>query len=137
MGFVSHPDFTAKVRFCLPLFGEGIVRGVTYRSARFVVDGIEEEFAGFTAGDFWNGWACPVFTRQVAEQVLAASETNGYRWQYNPASNAFEVRHEDDPEDYEPQIFNGVTVTFEDGHSIDVYAIGAYSWTWTEAEQVL
>ena len=109
----------------------------TYRSARFVVDGIQEEFASFTADDFWNGWACPVFTRQVAEQVLTASEANGYRWQYNSVSDAFEVRHEDDPEDYEPQIFNGMTVTLDHGHSIDVYAIGAYSWTWTEAEQVL
>lgn len=108
-----------------------------YRSASFVVDGINEEFAGFTIGDLWNGWACPVFTRQAAEQVLIASEANGYRWQYNPASDAFEVRHEDDAADYEPQVCNGVTATLDDGRRIDVYAIGAYSWTWTEAEQVL
>lgn len=107
-----------------------------YRPASFAVDGIDEEFAGFTAGDLWNGWACPAFTRQVADQVLVASEANGYRWQYNAALDAFEVQHEDDPEDYEPQVFSGVTVTLDNGRSINAYVIGAYSWTWTEAEQV-
>ena len=108
-----------------------------YRPARFVIDGVDAEFPGFTSGELWNGWACPAFTRQIAEQILIASESNGYHWRYNPAINAFEVWHEDDPEDYEPQIFNAMAANPEDGSSVEIYAIGTYSWTWTEVEQVI
>lgn len=108
-----------------------------YRSAHFAVDGIDEEFAGFTAGDFWNGWACPSFTRQTAEQILIASEPNGYQWQYDLRTNAFEIRHVEDPDDYEPQIYKGTTITLDDGSDTEVYSIGAYSWTWIETEKSL
>lgn len=105
---------------------------ITHRPGRFAVDGIGVEFSGFTTGDLWNGWACPVFTRQVAEQILVASEINGYHWQYDSATNAFEVRHEDDPNDFEPQTFNGIIIALDDGSSAETYPIGAYSWTWSE-----
>lgn len=108
-----------------------------YRSAHFSVDGIDDEFPGFTAGDFWNGWACPSFTRQTAERILIASEPNGYQWQYNVETNAFEIRHSEDPDDYEPQTFSGMTITLDEGNRVEVYGIGAYSWTWMETEKVL
>lgn len=111
-------------------------RMTVYKSARFAVDGIDEEFPGFTAGDFWNGWACPSFTRQIAEQILIASELNGYQGQYNQETNAFEIRHAEDPDDYEPVVFNSMTITLDNGSRIEVYGIGAYYWTCTEIEKV-
>lgn len=109
----------------------------TYKSAYFAVDGVDEKFIGFTAGDFWNGWACPVFTRLTAEQILVASEPNGYQWQFNVETNAFEIQHVEDPDNYEPEVFNKMTITLDDGSNVEVYGIGAYSWTWTEVERVI
>jgi hypothetical protein len=31
-------------------------------------------YEGYTNGNHWNGWACPYFTRQIAEQI--AREVN-------------------------------------------------------------
>lgn len=86
-------------------------------------------FDGYTDGDSWNGWACPYFTQDIAEAVLKASEKNGYIWSYDETAACFLVRHNEDPEDYEPEMFAGVKIQVE-GHEIIAYAIGAYSWTW-------
>lgn len=76
----------------------------------------------------WNGFACPAFTREQAEKALTHSEARGYRWHYDEVVDAFVVNHEDDPTDWEPQVFEGF-----DHDDMRLYAIGAYSWTWNEA----
>lgn len=100
-----------------------------FTSARFCMDAIEGEFRGYTNGDSWNGWACPYFVRSVAEQVLIASELNGYRWTYDAARDVFSVRNEEDSADYETEEFAGLDITVGE-QAMRVYAIGAYSWIW-------
>jgi len=101
------------------------------RNATFVIESIPEEtFQGYTDNDTWNGWACPYFKKSEAERVLRASEANRYIWSYDTQQDAFVVRSEDDPEDYEPEEFKAVKRTLEGGGEVTVYGIGAYSWIW-------
>jgi hypothetical protein len=102
----------------------------TYKPATFVIDSIDAQFSGFTSGDLWNNWACPCFSKAEAERILSESRANGYEWHYNPNNDSFEVRHADDPEDYAPEVFQGITIVLNDGNSIRVYPVGTYSWTW-------
>jgi hypothetical protein len=45
----------------------------TMIEARFELDGIEEIFPGYhNPNRRWNGWACPWFTKDVAEKIAAA-----------------------------------------------------------------
>lgn|SRR5688572_24851672 len=101
-----------------------------FQRARFTIDSLPNRiFEGFTDGDTWNGWACPYFSRDVAESILQASENNGYSWTYDAKTGSFIVHHHDDPKDSEPELFNGVWINI-DNESILVYAIGAYAWAW-------
>lgn len=101
------------------------------RKATFVIDSIPDvTFEGYTDGDTWNGWACPYFEKSEAERVLEASQANHYSWSYDSEQDAFIVRSEDDPEEYEPEVFGAVKRNVEDNGQVTVYGIGAYSWIW-------
>lgn len=86
-------------------------------------------FEGFTDGETWNGWACPYFTYDIAEGILKASESNGYRWNFDTKADAFFVRHIEDSEDSSPDQFKGIQVVAAD-QAVVLYAVGAYSWSW-------
>ena len=104
-----------------------------FTSKQFCMDALADRFEGYTDGDIWNGWACPYFLQEVAEKVLAESEANGYSWEYEEAQDAYVVRNENDPVDYEPEIFEGIEISVE-GNRTTVYPIGAYSWVWEICE---
>lgn len=98
--------------------------------AHFRMDALGNEvFEGFTDGSDWNGWACPFFVKAVAEKVLKASEKNGYLHSYDKEKDAFIVTNTEDPEDYEPEIFEATKITI-DNEEVVVYPIGAYYWIW-------
>lgn len=101
-----------------------------FRRADFAIEALGNvSFQGFTRGETWNGWECPYFSRETAEQILKASERNGYRWRYDDKADAYLVNHLDDPEDFEPERFEKNIIRIGD-FEIAVYAVGAYSWTW-------
>lgn len=101
-----------------------------FTRARFFSDMLGNVyFDGYTDGDSWNGWACPYFTQETAEAILNTSKENGYTWSYDETAACFIVRHNEDPEDYEPERFAGVKILAEN-REIIVFAIGAYSWAW-------
>lgn len=103
----------------------------------FVLDDAQlGSFKGYGDGSNWNGFACPYFEREIAERVLWASEANGYRWTYDADRDAFLVRSEEDPADYEPEVFEGIERRTTDGETLIVYAIGAYSWSWRATEEM-
>jgi hypothetical protein len=108
-------------------------REANFGISRFCLDSLTGNFEGFTNGDSWNGWACPYFERAIAQTVLEASVANGYVWSYDAERDSFVVRSADDPEDYEPEEFQGVTVEI-DGEALKLYPVGAYAWIWEECE---
>jgi hypothetical protein len=106
----------------------------TMEKAEFYLDADPETtFSGYTKGDTWNGWACPYFEKEVAEQIAEHhGEIHRYEnaeeyWaEYDPDEDVFRF-HDDQGE--EPRTFGPVET--EKGK---LYAIGAYCWTWVEVE---
>lgn len=85
----------------------------------FSLDAIEgKKFPGYTFGDDWNGWATPYFEKPEANLIMEALGGT-----YNDGKYLFDDGY-DGFDEYEKQ-----TIETVDGPK-DVYAIGAYSWTW-------
>lgn len=107
-----------------------------WEKAQFSIDSIPSKtFEGYSNGDDWNGWACPFFEFETAQQILKLSEANGYSWSYEADNDTFAVRNSEDPADYSPEEFAGTKIQV-DGHEFTVYGIGAYSWIWEVAETI-
>lgn len=90
----------------------------------FYLDAIEgKEFSGYTFGDDWNGWETPYFEKPAANLIMEALGGT-----YKDGKYLFDDGYGGE-EEYEKQ-----TIDTVDGPK-DVYAIGAYSWTWSSAEK--
>lgn len=76
----------------------------------------------------WNGWACPYFTREVAEQVLNDTITPPGEYAFSETGDFFLIVDVFDKED---EIYHGVAT--EHG---TLYAIGAWAWCWELVEEV-
>ena len=48
------------------------------RKTKFNIDNNENIYEGYTYGDTWNGWACPYFTKEVADQMTKDYEEAMY-----------------------------------------------------------
>lgn len=103
-----------------------------FQRGKFSIDSLPDTtFEGFTAGETWNGWACPYFMHDGALAVLKASENNGYRWFFDSGTDTFVVSHSEDPDDFEPQRFQAIRINL-DNEDIVVYGIGAFAWIWEQ-----
>lgn len=97
------------------------------RKTLFTIDGTEAIFEGYTDGSHWNGWACPWFTKEVAEEIMRIN--NAYytfgEWQmrYDAEQDAFVREYEDE----EPDIFQG-----KDINGKHLYPIGNMCWVWDD-----
>jgi hypothetical protein len=108
------------------------------RPVRVSWDGGDEEtpiFDGFTAGATWNGFVCPYFTKEVADQIAAECNAVAQEYPdcetvtYDPERDAYALDRADydDGPDY-------VYGQFAASIGQTVYPIGAFGWTWTEVE---
>jgi len=117
------------------------------RPATFTIDGCTTvpgdwdspllRFAGYTRGQYWNGWACPYFPKETADAVIASMNTLGEdenpRIRYDPAQDAYVS--EDPHFPGEPTIWAGEDLETTEGKK-RVYAIGAFSLIWDEVEDL-
>ena len=95
------------------------------KKSLFTIDGIDAIFEGYTDGRHWNGWACPYFTEEVANQIMRVNnKINGedYQMRYDEDYDAF-IRDEDD----ELYGIQGVDI---DG--LHLYPIGNACWIWDD-----
>ena len=107
------------------------------RPGRFVIDGLDGVYDGFTRGETWNGFAVPYFPLAEARRVAAdyAAQPAGLDGQtsaeydqnrdvirlYDPCS--------DEWDEYGPVGIDAGTV-----HGLrGLYSVGARYWTWEEA----
>ena len=97
----------------------------------FLKDGYFDEydnvsFEGIDLNNKWNGWSCPAFTKEVADEIA---------FTLNKCSDEFGRIEFFDSDD------GGYYVSFEDGVEYErfeamvidgtlYYPIGAYSWIW-------
>lgn len=106
-----------------------------YRKTSFTLDALENKaFSGYTSGETWNGFACPLFSYDEATKILdLLQERTGDEtlesWEYEASKDKF-LLHSSTHE--EPETFEGQPIEVE-GEVVDLYPIGSYSWTWLEA----
>ena len=110
---------------------------VFYNFARKAKFSIEEcpEFEGYTFNQYWNGWDCPYFTKDVAMEVCKEfsyeyNDEEECRCFYDEETDTFYC--EDWNYDYERQeIGHPTEINTEDG-VIKVYDFGYAGWIWSE-----
>lgn len=95
------------------------------RETEFSIDTLGSKvFEGYTQGEEWNGWACPYFTFEQAEQVVKAHSEKGLKAWYDPDTDAFS---------FEIEASNEIdTFKAEEIEGQRLYPIGASCWIWEE-----
>jgi hypothetical protein len=102
--------------------------------AEFFLDVVSDTtFRGYTSGDTWNGWACPLFPKPEADRIAETFDGfkdpytgEEHRAAYDEEADAFVFY---DPADDHWSAFRGV-----DLEGTTLYPIGTYAWTWREAD---
>ncbi len=99
--------------------------------AVFAIDAFDGYFHGITAGQCWNGFACPLFTIEEGKRLAAINNATDFcgRLEYDEKTDTF-LHYDYDNEDQGPQ---GYPVTLIDGQKF--YPIGAFGWTWYEVTE--
>jgi hypothetical protein len=111
--------------------------------ARVYLDGINPDApvdAYVCEGEFWNGWACPYFTKEQAYVFAAMWHARFYKktWSrkklftFDAANDIYSFF---DPENEEIEAVKGADRLGPDGATIHVYAIGSHGWTWSIEEE--
>ena len=77
------------------------IRAVCLTPSLFSIDG-GTAYAGVSNGRRWNGWECPLFTKEVAERIF---QDAGLKYDYLPDTDEFRMLNEwahpeEDPYEY-------------------------------------
>lgn len=102
---------------------------LSWRPAFFEV--ADFRYAGFTDGDAWNGWATPVFTKQVAIQIAKDLDSPDERLAYDESLDAFTSIT---PDSEKPYLIEGFPIVVG-AETFRVYGLGSGSWCWEESVQ--
>ena len=98
------------------------------RKTRFVIDTNEKTYEGYTDGTLWNGWECPWFTKEIAEEMMQDLRNEGVEAEYCAKTDSYIVK---DDNNETTDIFDGSYIETEDG-ILHLYPIGAWCWIWDE-----
>lgn len=97
------------------------------RQSDFINDGFAGKvFCGFTFGERWNGFACPYFTFEQAQEVVRAYCEQGSRAWYDSDEDSFVFEYAVEHAD-ELDVFLAEEVA-----DCRLYLVGAFQWTWHE-----
>ena len=102
---------------------------MSQRPAVFQIDAIESYFHGVTQDQHWNGFACPLFSFEEAQRLMALNNHTDFCGQivYDAEQDAF-LFHELGIESGErPDAYKAVLI---DGQKF--YPVGAFSWCWQD-----
>jgi hypothetical protein len=104
------------------------------KKTAFYLDEFEKSFDGFTDGQTWNGFACPLFTFEVAMMVMA--ENNRICGVYG-CDDSTQLVYDDRIDAFcnsdLTDVYKAQSITFND-EEIKVYPVGAFGWCWDEEE---
>lgn len=110
------------------------------KKSLFNIDGMPF-YEGYTNGNHWNGWACPMFTKETCESICKCINDVGANIQkafYDEHLDCFFVTdinnvEADNPEGIQEQA-EGRDVQTENG-ILHLYSFGAYNWIWDDAKE--
>lgn len=99
-----------------------------FRKSKFRID-TGPEYVGWTADEYWNGWACPYFEFDEAMHLAETLPTGiGERARYDADWDEFTFLLSDCREAYH---YPAQYIDTPNG-KVKVYPIGAFEWTWEE-----
>ena len=103
------------------------------RRGRYYVDCIDGRFRGFSGGAQWNGFQCPLFTKPVADELLAAYNRYLVNNCFLPILATYNADEDcylyPDTDGQGPMtIYPPIQVAWR-----TLYAIGNMAWAWQEA----
>lgn len=94
------------------------------QKTKFAIDFLADKtFEGYTKGEAWNGFACPYFTFDQAQQLVQAWREVGSDATYNNIRDKFTFQMSDSEQDR----FGSVEL-----EGIKLYPIGNGCWIWEE-----
>lgn len=105
-----------------------------YVADTFTIDD-ETEYTGYhVPTERWNGWATPVFEKEVAMHILADTNTP-YKWSAKLGNELFyDPEHDPDGESGNEQWTSAGPIKITvNGEQKEVYEIGPYNWTWSSS----
>lgn len=103
-----------------------------YRKGFFIMDDMTNPVEGWTIGENWNGFATPLFEKEVADQIARLATWGAYIEEYD--MYVYSDAHPLDANDNRHVRFaKGLDITTTDGRKVHIYPIGD-SWTWREVE---
>lgn len=101
------------------------------RRAAFVLGVLPGRYDGWTRGETWNGFACPLFDEATTRSVVRDLNASGDgRASLDEGTGVVSVLDDDYPG--EPERFGPEVVEVE-GRPVRLWAIGAMVWAWREA----
>ena len=101
----------------------------TWRKAKFTIGG-DREFEGYHWGNNWNGWACPMFTLEVAREIAADFGSAEMRIEVD--GDRVVITDEEWPD--EPDVDEGDERERHGIPTMKLYGIGSHSWCWDAVE---
>ena len=95
----------------------------------FSINDSDSRYVGYTYGEHWNGWACPMFPYEEAQRILAVlNEEVPGAMSYDIDKDCFICRMDDNDE---PDIYEVHDVETIDG-TLQLYDIGNRCWIWDD-----
>ncbi|ANY29249.1 hypothetical protein [Bacillus phage PK16] len=111
-----------------------------YKKALFTIEGFGGNYEGFTCEQYWNGWECPYFAKDIVDkQLVPAIIKNGEnidfpaKVEYISEKDSYRVWLDVYDSDYYED-FGGMDIEYN-GETIHVYSIGGGSWVWELVEE--
>lgn len=114
-----------------------------YELAKVVIDDIVGPVEAYViAGEHWNGWEMPHFTKPNADLVMGMWNAGGSVppqgagtqsvMSFDPGTDTYTVTFPDMGEDC-TDVFAGEDIVI-DGQTLHLYGVGAGAWTWDREE---
>lgn len=107
---------------------------VHYRKTSFSIDGSDMKSTGWTAGELWNGWACPRFEKDEAIKVMedfnSHIDEKDLKAKYDEEKDTFYFSYQYG-DVIEVDEHEGMIINTHEG-PVKVYAIGAGFWVWND-----
>jgi hypothetical protein len=104
---------------------EGERGAALFRRGRFTLADVGTAFDGWSNGELWNGWEMPRFEFIVCQAILKL--LGDARGRFDEKADAFITVSNGEGEAWAAE-----EITITDGSRINVYPLGAGSWTWEE-----
>ncbi|QPA61253.1 hypothetical protein [Lysinibacillus sphaericus] len=92
----------------------------------------QKSYEGYTEHNIWNGWECPLFTKEVADKIAKDFTIAGVMYiNYSKEFDRYLVTYDID----EPILewYDQITKVI-DGKEVKLYPIGAFCWCWDMRE---